>query len=132
MSIYPNWPSFPSRSLTRPHDYPVNPLASEPLESAGRFRQPMDKHSETRKARTTANVVNFDDALLDACPAEELAHILTEAALLAQAFAPDGQPEQLAAMAEALTAGVHEPDMDRNHARRLAAALRRRARGAET
>jgi hypothetical protein len=48
--------------------------------------------------------------------------------LLAQAFAPEGCADQLIAMAKALSSGARDSEMDRQHARRLAAALRRLAR----
>ncbi len=91
----------------------------------------MDKHSENGAEPETAKVVNFEDALLGACPPEARARVLAEAALLAEAFAPEGRSEQLTAMAEALTTDARDPDMDREHARRLAAALRRLARQAD-
>ena len=90
----------------------------------------MDKHSEKGAQPETAKVVNFEDALLGACPPEARAQVLAEAALLADAFAPDGRSEQLTAMAQALTTDGPDPHLDREHARRLAAALRRLARQA--
>ncbi|RAK52826.1 hypothetical protein [Phenylobacterium deserti] len=78
-----------------------------------------------------AEIVDFDEALLQACPAELRAELISEANLLAQAFAPEGRPAQLEAMAVALTRGAQSPDMDRGRARRLAAALRALARESE-
>jgi hypothetical protein len=88
----------------------------------------MDNTSENGGAHATAEVVNFDEAMLDACPADLRADLLAEAALLAHAFAPGGDPEHLSAMARALSSGERDGEMDRNHARRLAAALRHLAR----
>jgi hypothetical protein len=76
----------------------------------------------------TAQVVNFDEAMLEACSAEERADLLAEAAMLAQAFAPEGQAEHLFTMAKVLSSGERDDEMGRNHARRLAAALRHLAR----
>jgi hypothetical protein len=88
----------------------------------------MDDTTEDGGAPATAEVVDFDDAILDACSAELRADLLAEAAMLAHAFAPEGDPERLAAMARALSSGERDEEMDRNHARRLAAALRLLAR----
>jgi hypothetical protein len=76
-----------------------------------------------------ADVVQFDEALLDACGADLRAELLTEAAMLAEAFAPEGRTEQLLAMAQALSSGARSQDMDAARARRLACALRCLARG---
>jgi hypothetical protein len=78
----------------------------------------------------SAEVVQFDDALLDACGPELRAELITEAAMLAEAFAPEGRNEQLEAMAAALVSGVRDEEMDRMRARRLACALRCLARAA--
>ena len=84
----------------------------------------MGQTTETRGHPPTAEVVSFDEAMLDACAPEVRADLLAEAALLAQAFAPGGDPGKLTAMAQALSSGERDEEMDRNHARRLAAALR--------
>lgn len=75
----------------------------------------------------TAEVLDFDGALLDALPPEVRSQLMSEAALLAQAFAPAGRSEELEIMARTLSAGEHDAEMDRKHARGLAAALRRLA-----
>jgi hypothetical protein len=75
----------------------------------------------------SADIVDFDEAMLDACTPELRADLLAEAALLAQAFAPERDPARLTAMAEALCRGEPHSGVDRGHARRLAAALRRLA-----
>lgn len=73
-------------------------------------------------------VLSFDEALLEACPPELRASLLEEAAMLVQAFAPEGRTEQLTAMATALSAGAKAGKGDESmRARRLAAALRRLA-----
>lgn len=73
-------------------------------------------------------VVEFDQGLLDACPPDVRAEILTEASLLAQALRPEERSAQLTTIADALASRRHEGEPDRLHARRLAAALRRLAR----
>lgn len=90
----------------------------------------MGKTSENNVGPPTAQVVNFDEALLDACSAEQRAELLAEAAMLAQAFAPEGEAEHLLTMACLLSSGERDGEMGRNHARRLAAALRHLARHA--
>lgn len=72
----------------------------------------------------TSNVVDFDEAFLDACPEDERRNLLAEAELLARAFAPEKRREELQAMAATLTAGARDDEVGRVHARRLAAALR--------
>jgi hypothetical protein len=78
-----------------------------------------------------AEIVQLDDALLDACGPELRAALLTEATMLAEAFAPEGRTEQLEAMAATLASGARDEEMDRTRARQLACALRCLARGAE-
>jgi hypothetical protein len=74
----------------------------------------------------TAEVVDFEDALLDACDPALKADLLEEAALLLQAFAPEGRAEEVAAMARTLSGDPGEGHRaERVRARRLAAALRR-------
>ena len=79
-----------------------------------------------------SRVIQFDDAVLDACGPELRAELLTEAAMLAGAFAPDGSAEQLKAMASDLASGAWGGHIERARARRLASAIRRLAREAET
>jgi hypothetical protein len=88
----------------------------------------MDHAPEQRHPQAEGQVVDFDQAMLDACPADLRTNLLTEARLLAQAFAPDGRADQLHEMASALSSGQHDADMGRVRARQLAAALRRLAR----
>jgi hypothetical protein len=80
--------------------------------------------------REPCEVIDFDEALLDACPAELRADLLAEARLLAGVFAPRAGPEGMQAMAAQLSAGVRDLGMSRAHARRIAAALKRLARPA--
>ena len=77
-------------------------------------------------------MVQIDDAVLDACGPELRAELLTEATMLAEAFAPEGTAPQLKAMAADLASGAWGGKMERSRARRLASALRRLAREAET
>jgi len=81
---------------------------------------------------TDAEVVQLDDALLEACGPELRGALLTEAAMLAEAFAPEGRSEQLRAMAATLAAGARDADMDDRRILQLACALRCLARGVET
>jgi len=88
----------------------------------------MDSVRKPRLQVVTAEVVDFDEALLDSYPPEHRSELMAEAALLAQAFAPGGRIEELEAMARSLSSGKNDAEMDRKHARGLAAALRRLAR----
>jgi hypothetical protein len=88
-------------------------------------------HNAKRTAETaSAEVVQFDDALLDTCGPELRAELITEAVMLAEAFAPEGRTEQLEAMAAVLVSGARDEEMDRTRARQLACALRCLARAA--
>ena len=73
-------------------------------------------------------VVDFDEALLDACPAQLRADVMMEAELLVGVFAPGREPDRLDRIAAQLSAGERDGEMNRAHARRLAAALKRIAR----
>lgn len=78
----------------------------------------------------SADVIDFDEALLNACAPEIRADLMLEARLLAGVFAPNGSADALARMARQLSAGERDAEMDRAHARRIAAALKRLAREA--
>jgi hypothetical protein len=82
--------------------------------------------------QTIAKVVDFDEALFDACPPQVQAELLEEAALLADAFATGGDAADLARIAEALANGSTDLDMGRMRARRLSTAIRRLAAGGRT
>lgn len=73
-------------------------------------------------------VIDFDEAWLDSFAPERRADLLAEARMLARVFAPAGDDQALEAMARGLSAGAKDREMDRRHARGLAAALRRLAR----
>ncbi len=88
----------------------------------------MNRARMSEPHRKACEVIDFDDALLDACPADEKAELLTEARILAQAFAAEGGAGQLEEMAETLSSGFREAHMERAHARKLSAALKRLAR----
>ena len=75
-------------------------------------------------------IVDFDQALFDACSAEEQEELMTEAGLLAEAFAPQGRAAQIEALAQDLQSGARDLELGRARAIRLAAALRRLARDA--
>jgi hypothetical protein len=83
------------------------------------------RHSERRPE--PCEIIDFDTALLDSCPADEREDLLTEARIVAHAFAEKGAAEELEAMAQTLSAGDRDDEMDRAHARKLAAALKRLA-----
>jgi hypothetical protein len=88
----------------------------------------MGQAREHRGAPRKGEIVDFDEALIEACAPETRADLLREARLLAGVFAPDGGPDELEAMAAQLSAGARDGEMDRAHARHLAAALKRLAR----
>ncbi len=78
-----------------------------------------------------ANVVQFDNAVLETCGPELRAELMTEAAMLAEAFAPEGRAAELRAIAQVLVRGDLDAEMGGDRARRLACALRMLARDAE-
>ena len=80
--------------------------------------------------REACRIIDFDAALLDACDPQTRADLMTEADLLAGAFAPGGGAEALERLAEALLSGERDMELGRAHARRLAAALKRLAKDA--
>jgi hypothetical protein len=92
---------------------------------------PMDQAKTPPERACRGEVVDFDEALLDACPRHRLVEVMTEAALLASAFAPEGRMAEIRSLASSLQAGVRDLEMGRAHARLVAAALRRMARQAE-
>jgi hypothetical protein len=75
-----------------------------------------------------AEIIDFDQALLNRCTPELRAELLAEATLLAQAFAPEGGPDELTAMARILSTGGRDQEFGRARALKLAAALRRLAK----
>lgn len=79
-------------------------------------------------ADSSCEIIDFDEALLESCSADMRRDLMTEATLLAGAFAPEGNPDSLLRMAERLSSGDRDCDMNRAHARKLAAALKRLAR----
>lgn len=76
-----------------------------------------------------AQVVDFDEALLDGCPDDERHDLETEADLLTTAFA-DGPGRSLDEMAWTLTRTAPPCGRGGLRARRLAAVLRLRAKAA--
>jgi hypothetical protein len=74
-------------------------------------------------------VIDFDEAMLNACSPEVRTDLMAEARLLAGVFAPGAGAGALERMATQLSAGERDAEMTRAHARRVAAALRRLARG---
>lgn len=79
-----------------------------------------------------AEIIDFDQALLTRCSPELRAALLAEATLLAQAFAPEGGPDELMEMARVLSAGDRDAEFGRVRARKLAAALRQLAQDPAT
>lgn len=73
---------------------------------------------------TVDKVVTLDDALLGTCSGEERDQLLGEALLLADAFAPEGGPPELLAMAQTLSCAPRGDLVEGRHARKLAATLR--------
>jgi hypothetical protein len=88
----------------------------------------MDRVRKTRPDALTAEIIDFGDAMLGALAPDVRANVLAEADLLARAFAPQSESDELAAMARSLSSGARDREMDRKHAMRLAAALRRLAK----
>jgi len=88
----------------------------------------MDRARNPRPDSPSAEVIDFDDALLASYSEAFRGELLAEAAMLARAFAPEGRREELEAMAHALSHGRRDTQLDRRRARGLAAALRRLAR----
>lgn len=73
-----------------------------------------------------AEIIDFDTHLLDACAPADRAEILQEARLLAHAL-NERDAVGLRRLAAQISTGWRDDKSDRNHARRLAAALRRLA-----
>lgn len=88
----------------------------------------MNRARKSDPTQKPCEVIDFDDALLDSCPAEEKAELLTEARILAKAFANEGGVDELEEMAETLSTGFRDAEIERAHARKLSAALKRLAR----
>jgi hypothetical protein len=91
----------------------------------------MDNASQKKAGPPTAEVLDFDEASLATCAPALRAELIAEAAMLVQAFAPEGRAEQVLAMAAALTTGARDDEMDPARARQLATALRCLAHGLE-
>ena len=87
----------------------------------------MYRARQQQEVRQDCEVIDFDEALLDACPAAERADLLTEARIIAHAFAQTGTAGELEQLAETLSKGAKDSEMARAHARKLAAALKRLA-----
>lgn len=87
----------------------------------------MNRPHQMKAPRERCEIVDFDDVLLDAATPEERAELMTEAKILAHALGDAGL-HQLEALAQDLSVGVRDQDMDRAHARKLSAALRRLAK----
>lgn len=88
----------------------------------------MGREQDQERRQTGAEVVDFDEAMLDACAPQERADLAEEAELLASVFAPRRRARDLARMAAQLSAGERHAGPARHHVRRLEAALKRLAR----
>lgn len=77
-----------------------------------------------------AEIVDFDEVLMNAMSPEARLELYTEATMLAEAFAPEHGPEALQVLSHALAAGERDAEIGHAHARRLAAALRQMAKRA--
>lgn len=88
---------------------------------------PMNRSHPIKARQQPCEIVDFDDALLDACSPEERTELMTEAKILAHALGDTGLAE-LETLAQDLSVGARDEDMDRAHARKLSAALRRLAK----
>jgi hypothetical protein len=87
----------------------------------------MERTARPAAPRGTADIIDFDAALLAACPPELREDLLTEAAMLAEACPPEDRPQQLEAIATTLCTAEAD-GTERRRSRRLAAALRTLAR----
>jgi hypothetical protein len=90
------------------------------------MKQPRKQQARSRPAK----VVDFDEILLGACAPQARAALMVEAEMLAAAFAPNRDSDVLKRLAAHLASGERDAEMDRAHAHRLAAALRRLAKPA--
>jgi plasmid stabilization system protein ParE len=91
----------------------------------------MDHAPKPRQRPSGAEIVDFGEAALDACPAGRQVELMTEATMLASAFAPKRRAAEIRSLARSLRSGVHDQEMGRAHAWLVAAALRRLASGAK-
>lgn len=79
----------------------------------------------------TAEVVDFDEAVLAGCPADLRDELQAEADMLAEALPTDGRARQIRALATGLSTRHDDSAPGRLRVRQLAAALRRLARRIE-
>jgi hypothetical protein len=88
----------------------------------------MDPARHNSEAQSSAEIIDFEEGVLDACPAELREELEAEAELLGSALPRDGRARELRKMAQAISAEGPDRQMDAGRARRLAAALRRLAK----
>ncbi len=86
------------------------------------------KHEQT--PRRSAEIIDFDDAVLRACSPDLRDELAAEAKLLASALPHAGRPDELRAMAQSVAAAARQSDGGAR-ARLLAASLRDLARRLE-
>jgi hypothetical protein len=90
----------------------------------------MEQAPSSQPPSDGGQIVDFDEALLDACPQDRFDAVMAEARLLAEAFAPGAGAGGIEPLAQELQSGVRDLEYGRAHARLLAAALHRLARQA--
>lgn len=90
----------------------------------------MDRAPRRDEPHASGDIVDFEEALLDACPIELQVELMTEAAMLAALFKPEERAARVAALAQELRTTTREAAMPRPRARKLAAALKRLAKRA--
>jgi hypothetical protein len=88
----------------------------------------MNRARQIISSREPCEIIDFDEAFLESCPLEERAELMVEARILAHALAEEGTADELESIAASFSAGDMDPEMERGHARKLAAALKRLAR----
>jgi hypothetical protein len=89
---------------------------------------PSPRHS--LRPEPDGRVIDFDEGVVRTCSPDERAELEAELAMLTGAFARAGDAAALGRMAQALTRSGGQDRDERLHARRLAALLRLKARGA--
>ena len=80
------------------------------------------------KPKLSAQVIDFDEGVVEACPSHVRDELRAEVDMLTSAFAQAENPAALNRMARSLIRGSCQDPEQRLHARRLAAMLRLRAK----
>lgn len=94
----------------------------------------MSNLSKVAARAATAQIIDFDEVLIQALSPDARLELYAEAAMLAEAFAPardrNVRPDALEDLARALASGDYKAEIGHHHARRLSAALRLMAKTA--